>query len=181
MNTQKTKRISKFLSLVLRHQPEIIGIRLSDAGWVDTQELLAALWKHGYEISLPDLEQVVASNDKQRFSFSEDRQRIRAKQGHSVEVELGYQPAQPPTVLYHGTPSKHLKSIQKTGLQKMNRHHVHLHTNPQLAKEVGNRRGRPVLLSILSQDMHRAGYVYFVTENDVWLTDHVPVEFISFP
>ena len=181
MNSKETKRTSKFLSLVLRHNPGTIGIQLDASGWVDVDELLAALAKNRRGLTRDQLQHVVESNDKQRFSFSQDGQRIRAKQGHSVSVDLGYQPSEPPTTLCHGTPSRFVELIKQEGLKKMNRHHVHMHADQKLATDVGGRRGKPVLLAIRSKAMHDAGHEFFVTENEVWLTDHVPPEFIEFP
>ena len=129
--------------------------------------------------ALSPLEQVVSDNDKQRFEFSEDCSSIRARQGHSVNVDLGYPPATPPETLLHGTPRKFVAPILETGLKKMNRHHVHLHTDLKTATAVGARRGDSVLLTVRSGEMHRAGFIFFVTENGVWLTDHVPPEFID--
>ena len=183
MNKQSAKRISKFLSLILRHKPQTIGIDLDDAGWVEVATLLTALNKHpaGKSVSAVVLDEVVASNDKQRFEFSPDRQRIRARQGHSLDVELGYEPAAPPETLLHGTPDRFLDSIRESGLMKMNRHHVHMHVDNETSLAVGARRGKPVLVTIRSGEMHRNGHEFFVTENNVWLTDHVPPEFIDFP
>ena len=181
MNPTKTKRISKFLSLVLRHNPSEIGIELDQSGWVDVDELLTAMSRNGRSLSRDQLDHVVESNDKQRFSFSDDGNRIRAKQGHSIEVDLGYQASEPPETLCHGTPSKFVSIIRQTGLKKMKRHHVHMHADQKLATDVGGRRGKPVLLVVRSKAMHDAGFEFFVTENEVWLTDHVPPEFIEFP
>ena len=183
MNPNQTKRTSKFLSLVLRHQPQTIGIKLDSSGWVSVDELLAAINRHpnNIKLNLKLLEQVVTSNDKQRFEFNEDRSFIRARQGHSVKVDLGYPPATPPETLLHGTPSKFVAPILETGLKKMNRHHVHLHRDQKTAAAVGARRGESVLLTVRSGDMHRAGFIFFVTDNGVWLTDHVPPEFIDPP
>ena len=181
MKKHDTKRISKFLSLVLRHQPQTIGITLDENGWVDIGELLKGMALARNRVSREQLEHVVASNDKQRFTISDDGQRIRAKQGHSVEVDLGYQAATPPEYLCHGTPARFVKFIRASGLKKMNRHHVHMHADRKLAAEVGGRRGRPVLLIIRSLEMREAGNKFFVTENNVWLADHVPQEFIDFP
>lgn len=181
MNKQQEKKISRFLSLVLRHQPEKIGIELDDAGWVEVDVLLEAMAASGPGITREQLDQVVTNNDKQRFSFSDDGTQIRAKQGHSIEVELGYQPAEPPERLIHGTPSKFVELIREGGLNKMSRHHVHLHENIDVANQVGSRRGKPVLLIVRSAEMQAAGHEFFVTENRVWLTDHVPPEFIEFP
>ncbi|MBN1911918.1 MAG: RNA 2'-phosphotransferase, partial [Pirellulales bacterium] len=171
MNEKTTKQISKFLSLVLRHQPEKIGIELDEAGWVDVDELLGAAAQHGMRISRETLDLVVHTNDKRRFSFSEDGRRIRANQGHSVEVDLGYEPADPPEVLLHGTPTRFVDTIRREGLKKMNRHHVHLHVNVATAAAVGARRGKPVLLRIRARQMAHDGHAFFVTPNDVWLTD----------
>ena len=181
MNEKQTKQTSKFLSLVLRHQPEKIGIRLDEAGWVDVDILLGAAARCGKRITRETLEYVVQTNDKQRFSFSEDGRRIRANQGHSVDVDLGYMPAEPPEILLHGTPDRFIESIRQSGLKKMNRHHVHLHADVATSTAVGSRRGKPVLLKVKAQEMARQGYQFFVTPNHVWLTDHVPVEFIEFP
>ena len=181
MNEQELKKKSKFLSLVLRHEPEKIGIELDDAGWVDVDVLLAALTHHGRGMSRETLETVVTTNDKRRFSFSEDGKRIRANQGHSIDIELGYEPAVPPDLLYHGTPSQSVEAIRQAGLKKMERHHVHLHLDITTSITVGQRRGKPVLLVVRAVEMHRLGHEFFVTPNDVWLTDHLPVEFIRFP
>ena len=181
MNSIQKKKISKFLSLILRHDPSVIGIQLDQSGWVDIDELLGAMARNGKNVSRQQLDEVVVSNDKQRFSISDDGKRIRAKQGHSVNVELGYQPVEPPETLCHGTPERFVRIIQQTGLKKMKRHHVHMHADPKLATDVGGRRGKPVLLIIRSRAMHQAGFEFFVSGNDVWLTDHVPPEFIQFP
>jgi putative RNA 2'-phosphotransferase len=181
MNEQELKKKSKFLSLVLRHQPEKIGIELDEAGWVEVDLLMAALTRHGRGMSRKTLETVVETNDKQRFSFSEDGKRIRANQGHSIEIELGYEPAVPPDLLYHGTPSQSVEAIRQDGLKKMKRHHVHLHLDITTSIAVGERRGKPVLLVIKAAEMHRLGHEFFITPNAVWLTAHVPAEFIRFP
>ena len=181
MAPNQSKRTSKFLSLVLRHQPETIGIKLSSAGWIEVDELLGAINRHPNNIKLDRklLEQVVNSNDKQRFEFDETQSMIRARQGHSVDVNLGYQPTTPPETLLHGTPRQFVAAIRETGLKKMKRHHVHLHTDLKTATAVGARRGDSVILKVRSGDMHRAGFEFFVTENGVWLIDFVPAEFIE--
>ncbi len=181
MNEKDTKRTSKFLSLVLRHEPQKIGIRLDEAGWVDVDVLLDAIARHGRPISRETLDVVVRTNDKKRFSFSEDGRRIRASQGHSVHVDLGHPPADPPEILLHGTPTQFLDAIRRDGLKKMGRHDVHLHEDEATASDVGSRRGRPVLLRIRAGQMARQGHKFFLTPNHVWLTDHVPPEFIEFP
>lgn len=176
-----TVQISKFLSLVLRHKPAEIGITLDEAGWVDVDDLLDGLKKHGQAITFPKLEEVVDTNDKQRFEFNEDATRIRARQGHTVAVTLGYEPQPPPAFLYHSTVAASIPLIQKNGLQKMRRHAVHLSPDRETATRVGQRRGMPLLLKIRAQAMHEAGHLFYCTANNVWLTELVPAEFIEFP
>lgn len=176
-----TKHISKFLSLVLRHQPTTIELVLDKNGWADTQELLKKLAKYGKGISLETLQQVVAENDKKRFVFSEDGTKIRANQGHSIEIELGYQAVEPPNLLFHGTATRFLDSIQEKGLLKGDRHHVHLSTNLETATKVGSRHGKVIVLEVNAKEMHQAGFKFFVSENGVWLTDHVPTAFLKIP
>src|SRR5438045_588771 len=171
MNAEQTKRLSKFLSLVLRHQPDEIGIALDPAGWTPVEELLAALSRHGKNVTRADLEFMVEHNDKKRFAFSEDGLSIRASQGHSVEVELGYVPADPPEGLFHGTVEKFLESIRRLGLVKGNRHHVHLSATTETAVAVGGRRGKPVVLTVRAAAMQTAGHPFFLSANGVWLTE----------
>lgn len=172
---------SKFLSYVLRHKPESIGIELDAHGWVSVSDLLLALSKANAPMTLDELRELVMSNDKQRFSFSEDGYRIRANQGHSFSVELGYEKAVPPEVLYHGTAERFVSSIRNQGLVKGQRHHVHLSVDTEIALAVGKRYGRPVLLQIASERMNKDGHLFFRSANGVWLTEHVPVEYIQFP
>lgn len=178
---ERLVRLSKFLSLVLRHQPEKIGITLEAGGWTDVAELLRAAKAHGVALTLEELRRVVEENDKKRFAFSEDGSRIRASQGHSVEVELGYEPSPPPRVLYHGTVERFLPSIRASGLDRGRRHHVHLSADAETATKVGGRRGRAVVLEIEAERMHRAGHTFLRSANGVWLTEHVPPSFIKFP
>lgn len=181
MNEKDQKRLSKFLSLVLRHQPDVAGLKLDDAGWVTVEDLLAGLARNNRKLSRADLNSIVENNDKKRFEFSDDGQRIRASQGHSVQVELGYQPQTPPETLLHGTVEKFLNSIYEKGLIKGSRQHVHLHDDRQVAIQVGSRRGRPVILEVDAAAMAAAGYEFYCSTNSVWLTDSVPPEFIRFP
>ncbi len=181
MTTQRAVKISKSLSLVLRHEPGKIGISLDEAGWVSVSELLGALARHGLPVGKVELQEVVASNDKKRFSFSNDGLRIRANQGHSVDVELDYRPMAPPGLLYHGTPENFVASIRRGGLIKGKRHHVHMSADQATASRVAQRRGRPVVLTILSAEMHRDGSEFFLSANGVWLTERVPVRYIEFP
>jgi putative RNA 2'-phosphotransferase len=181
MSRDRTVHTSKFLSLVLRHQPEKIGITLDPAGWVGVRELLDALGRHGRSMSEVELRQVVETSDKKRFAFSEDGLRIRASQGHSVGVELGYEPATPPDVLYHGTVARFVESIRTGGLLKGQRHHVHLSRDVETAEKVGGRRGEAVVLTVDAGAMVRDGLVFYVSANGVWLTEHVPARYIGFP
>jgi len=181
MTEKEAIKTSKFLSRILRHNPERFGLKLDSAGWVGVEELLAAVKRHGVALTLAQLKEVVATNDKKRFALSEDGLRIHASQGHSVEVDLEYSPQEPPELLYHSTATRFLDSIRQTGLQKMQRHHVHLSADKAATFRVGARRGRPVLLTIQAGEMHRAGNVFYRSANGVWLADHVPTEFIEFP
>ena len=181
MPKDETVKTSKFLSLVLRHAPGLIGISLDPAGWVSVGELLRACGAHGRGLSLEELRAVVEGNDKRRFSFSEDGSRIRANQGHSVPVELGYSAAVPPEILYHGTVEKFLPSIMREGLMRGARHHVHLSADVETASKVGGRRGRPVVLTVESERMRRDGHEFFLSANGVWLTERVPPEYIVAP
>ncbi|HEY0036191.1 MAG TPA: RNA 2'-phosphotransferase [Longimicrobium sp.] len=174
-------RASKFLSLVLRHRPEEVGIALDEAGWVEVDVLLDACAQAGVTLDRPTLDRVVAENDKQRFAFSDDGLRIRASQGHSVRVELGLQPQTPPEVLYHGTASRSVEAIRREGLRPGRRTHVHLSLDEQTAEGVGGRHGRPVVLRVQAGRMHAAGHAFYRSENGVWLADEVPPEFIAFP
>lgn len=165
---------SKLLSYLLRHAPDFVD----QSGWVDVDQLLEACGKRGHQLSRAQLDQMVATNDKQRFTFSPDGRQIRANQGHSVPVELDYQPVEPPAILFHGTVERFLPSIFTKGLVPMNRHHVHLSADRATARTVGSRRGEAVVLQVDSRAMHEAGYRFFRTPNGVWLTDAVPVAFI---
>jgi putative RNA 2'-phosphotransferase len=175
-----SKQISKFLSLVLRHDPARIGITLDSAGWTDVAALLAAATVHGVPITRHALAAVVATSDKQRFALSQDGTRIRANQGHSVEVDLQLAEAAPPATLYHGTVDQALDGIRARGLVRGARHHVHLSADVKTATKVGSRHGRPVLLAIRASDMASAGHVFYRSQNGVWLTDAVPVAYIDF-
>ncbi len=181
MNPEQTTRQSKFLSLVLRHQPETAGILLDGAGWTPVDSLLSGCAQAGRTLSREELEHIVITNAKKRFEFSADGTRIRASQGHSVEVALQYEARTPPATLYHGTATRFLDSIREKGLLKMNRHHVHLSAETRMTLEVGARHGKPVLLTIDTAAMHRGDHVFYQSTNEVWLVDHVPVEFILFP
>jgi putative RNA 2'-phosphotransferase len=179
MQPQELKPISKSLSYVLRHRPDSVGVKLEEGGWITVAALLHAFQQAGKRLSAEILHEVVAQNDKQRFEFSEDGLRIRARQGHSVEVELGYEPATPPSVLYHGTATHNLDSILQQGLLKGRRNYVHLSTNKQTMIQVAMGHGKPVVLAVQADQMHAAGHEFFITGNNVWLTEHVPPKYIA--
>ncbi|WP_299677958.1 RNA 2'-phosphotransferase [uncultured Tenacibaculum sp.] len=181
MNEREIKSISKFLSLLLRHQPDLIGLKLDKNGWADVAELIEKSKRKGKHFSIEKLEEVVATNDKKRFSFNEDQTKIRANQGHSLKtIDLKLEAIQPPEYLYHGTVPKFMQSIREKGLQKMSRQHVHLSQDLETATKVGSRRGVPTILTVRSGAMHVAGFEFYQSKNGVWLTDHVPANFIEF-
>ncbi|MCC6723707.1 MAG: RNA 2'-phosphotransferase [Saprospiraceae bacterium] len=172
---------SKLIALVLRHRPDKIGLSLDQNGWASTDELLHKLNEHGHRFDLDLLKSVVENNDKKRFIFSKDLTKIRANQGHSVDVDLGLAPKDPPTILYHGTAEKFINSIQKSGLVKGSRQHVHLSADLDTARKVGSRHGTPVVLTVHSGEMRMDGHSFFQSENGVWLTESVPVQYLGFP
>ncbi|MGV9562411.1 RNA 2'-phosphotransferase [Streptomyces sp. NPDC003480] len=176
---RRTVKVSKYLSKHLRHQPERIGLVLDGGGWVEIDTLLAAAASHGFPITRSELDHVVATNDKRRFAI--EGTRIRASQGHSVDVDLGLPPAAPPAYLYHGTVARHLDAIRTEGLRPMNRQDVHLSPDRETATRVGARRGRPVVLTVDAGAMHRDGHVFHVSANGVWLTRAVPPQYLRFP
>jgi putative RNA 2'-phosphotransferase len=178
MDERTVKRKSKFLSLVLRHQPELIGLELEKNGWVSVSQLLAGCVKHGKPLTIDELQYIVETNNKKRFAFDDKKLRIRASQGHSINVDLGYKPTSPPSILYHGTSTQHVANILKHGLIKKSRHHVHLSLSRETALEVGKRHGIPIVLTVNSYQMEKDGHLFFLSDNGVWLTDHVPATYI---
>ncbi|WP_327293407.1 RNA 2'-phosphotransferase [Streptomyces sp. NBC_01198] len=178
MDEKRTVKASKFLSLVLRHEPERIGVALDEGGWVDVGALLAACAAHGRPLTRAELDHVVATNNKRRFAFSEDGRRIRASQGHTVAVELGLAPAVPPDVLFHGTATATLPLILRDGLLPMARQDVHLSADRETAVRVGARHGRPVVLAVDAAGLAAAGQVFRVSANGVWLTGPVAPEWL---
>ena len=173
------KNISKFMSLILRHNPGRVGIVLDSEGWVDVDILIKAMNNSGKSVDRKLIEEVVDTNDKKRFTFSEDGKQIRANQGHSVDVDLKLEVQAPPEILYHGTATKNLDSIQASGLDKRNRQHVHLSSDKVTATKVGQRHGKVVILNVRSGEMYRAGHEFFLSKNGVWLTDSVPIGYIA--
>lgn len=183
---QKAKRLrnhSKFLSYILRHRPDEIGLTLDRAGYASVEQLLKKSRGHKRAKGLTRevLHEAVANNNKKRFELSEDGMMIRARQGHSVQVELGDEPVAPPECLYHGTPTKFVEQIKQAGLLKMNRHAVHLSPDFDTAMNVGLRRGKPVIIKIRAKVMHDDGHQFFLTANGVWYTDHVPTDYLVWP
>jgi putative RNA 2'-phosphotransferase len=180
INEKEATRISKLMNLVLRHKPETINIILDEQGWTDVDILMERLNVQGLNVTKAILEHVVSTNNKSRFAFNADCTRIRASQGHSVNIELGYELKQPPAVLFHGTAESSLPSIFKTGLEKRSRQHVHLSTNTETATSVAQRYGKPVVLQVAALLMFEDGYHFYLSENNVWLTDHVPAKYLVF-
>jgi putative RNA 2'-phosphotransferase len=178
MENQRIVQISKTVAKHLRHKPEALGLTLEPGGWVLVSDLLAAFAHKGFALTRDELEVVVTLNDKQRFSFDDSGDRIRANQGHSTEVDLQLEPVEPPFTLFHGTASKNITSILETGIDRGSRHHVHLSQDAETARRVGARRGKPVILKVQSRAMFEAGHAFFKSENDVWLTNHVPATFL---
>ena len=178
INNKDLTGLSKFLSLVLRHNPKLIGIELDQQGWTNVEMLIKKMNEFGKAIDLLTLEKVVSSDNKKRYVFDSTGEKIRASQGHSIEIDLGYEPKIPPDHLYHGTATRFVESILKSGLQKQGRHHVHLSPNVKTAIQVGQRHGKPAVFEVDSKKMHEQGTNFYLSDNGVWLTDEVPVEFL---
>jgi putative RNA 2'-phosphotransferase len=181
MMSRDSVELSKFLSFVLRHKPDAIGLVLDAQGWVSVDELVQKGNAAGTRFSRDNLLQVVETSDKKRFSVSADGQRIRAAQGHSVSVELGLLRREPPTVLYHGTATRFVESILSEGLKPQKRQQVHLSADVATAERVGQRHGKPVIFKIEALHMHQLGFEFFLADNGVWLIDQVPPDFLAPP
>jgi len=179
IDEKKIISISKFLSLVLRHQPETIGIELDQNGWTDVDILLKKSNSYGIRLDNETLKRIVETNSKKRFAFNETFDRIRASQGHSVEIELGYTSQKPPENLFHGTGEKSVQSIFDTGLQKQNRQQVHLSADLETAIKVGQRHGKPIVFKVLAEQMFNDKFEFFISDNGVWLTDNVPIKYLK--
>lgn len=173
------KSVSKFLSLVLRHDPSKAGIALDENGWTLVDDLLAGMKSAGKPISRDQLEHVVSTNDKKRFAFSEDGLKIRASQGHSLKIDLALSPITPPDVLYHGTALRNLESIMTSGLSARSRRHVHLSADEETALKVGMRHGKPIILLVDAFAMSNVGIDFYKSENGVWLTDKIDPKYLS--
>ena len=168
---------SKFVSLILRHKPETIGIQLDEHGWANVEELIAGISKTR-EFNREILEEIVRMDSKQRFSFNEDKTKIRANQGHSISVDVELSEAIPPETLWHGTGEKYVASIDQQGLIPKGRLYVHLSADAATATKVGSRHGKPVLYIVKTKEMHDDGYKFFLSKNGVWLTKEVPVKYL---
>ena len=172
--------ISKFLSYILRHKPDAIGLSLDDQGWADIDELLRLSAEHGRSFSRADFMRVVEQSDKKRFAISDDGMRVRAVQGHSAkQVEISFTPQIPPDTLFHGTAGRFLASIRVQGLVPGQRQYVHLSADPATARNVGARYGKPVVLIVRAADMLRDGFSFYRADNGVWLTREVPARYLE--
>jgi len=174
-------KASRFLSLVLRHNPSKIDLILDEQGWANVNELLERMNQRNFNLDRNDLELIVEKNNKKRFTFSEDGDFIRANQGHSIAIDLALEPIKPPLQLFHGTATKSVSVILREGLKKMRRQHVHLSDNMDTAVNVGGRHGKPVVLIVESRQMYKDGFEFFCSKNGVWLTDRIPAKYIESP
>lgn len=174
------QKTSRFLSLILRHKPEVVGITLDGKGWADVSELITGVNRDGkYFLDMETLEKIVRDDEKKRYSFSADRKKIRANQGHSIKVDVELKKSPPPEFLWHGTAEKYVDSINKEGLRPKSRLYVHLSADVETAEKVGSRHGKPVIYRISSGEMYRQGYDFYLSENGVWLADFIPTGFMS--
>ena len=172
------KETSKYMSLILRHKPETIGISLDEHGWANVDKLIAGISKT-HEINMDILEEIVSSDEKQRYSFNDDKTKIRANQGHSIQVDVELEEKEPPMILWHGTGEKFVASIDEQGLIPKSRLYVHLSQDEETAFKVGTRHGKPVLYMVKAADMFKAGYKFYLSKNGVWLTKEVPVKYLE--
>jgi RNA:NAD 2''-phosphotransferase len=177
-NEKQLKHISKFLSLVLRHKPDTIGIELDANGWTSVDDLIQKSNAYGIKYDLDTLKHLVETNNKNRFAFNDNLEKIRASQGHSVNIDLGYSPQQPPEFLFHGTATRFVDSILESGLVKRSRQHVHLSMDLETATKVGQRHGKLFIFKVLANQMFEDQFKFFISENGVWLTDHVPAKYL---
>lgn len=180
MNKEKEIKYSKFISLILRHKPEIIGIKLDEHGWADVKELLDGINYIGRKIDFDDLVYIVDHDNKQRYSFNEDKTKIRANQGHSVKVDVELEEVKPPKVLYHGTSERFVDSIIDSGIKKMNRLYVHLSKSKSIAENIGSRHGgETYIFAVNCEEMVEDGYTFYLSKNDVYLVDEVPPKYLT--
>lgn len=175
----KLDKLSVFISLVLRHKPDAAGIILDEHGWANVKELLDGINDTGRKIDMEILEEIVKTDNKQRYSFNEDKTLIRANQGHSIPVDVELKKQEPPEFLYHGTADRFIKAIMKEGLKPMSRLYVHLSKDIETANKVGKRHGKPVILKVHSGQMYKDGIMFYLSENGVWLTKNVDVKYLE--
>lgn len=175
----KKDKLSVFISLILRHKPEIIGIKLDDYGYADVNELIEKINNTGRNINIEILEQIVKEDNKQRYSFNDDRSKIRANQGHSINVNVELRELEPPRFLYHGTATRFLDNIKKEGIVSKSRLYVHLSNDIDTAVQVGKRHGTPVILKINTGKMYENGYKFYLSENNVWLCEYIPFKYVE--
>ena len=178
MDDKQRTRLSKFMSKVLRHEPESVGLTLEAGGWALVDDLIAGLARAGTRVSREDVEAVVRGCEKQRFAIDDSGTKIRANQGHSAEVELAFEPVEPPAELFHGTAKASVTLILRDGLLRMARHHVHLSADRQTATRVGARHGKPVVLIVDAAKMRADGHTFYRAANGVWLVDRVPPQYL---
>ena len=177
---RNTNTTSKFISLILRHKPEVIGITLDGHGWADVDELIRGINASGdHHLDREMLEEIVRTDAKQRYAFNEDHTKIRANQGHSIPVDVELEQKIPPAVLYHGTGEKYVASIDREGLIAKSRLYVHLSADVETARKVGSRHGRPVIYTVDCRRMVEDGYLFYQSANHVWLTARVPVQYLK--
>ncbi|MBL0294163.1 MAG: RNA 2'-phosphotransferase [Saprospiraceae bacterium] len=179
ISEKQITHISKFLSLVLRHQPETIDIQLDQNGWTDVKDLIEKANNYGIKFDREILNHIVATNPKKRFAYNDTFDKIRASQGHSVEIELGYTNQKPPEILFHGTAEKFVQSILDTGLEKGNRQQVHLSADVETAIKVGQRHGKPFVFKVVAEKMYNDNFEFFISDNGIWLTDNVPTKYLK--
>lgn len=174
----RDRETSKFISLILRHKPGTIGITLDEHGWANVDELIAGV-SITHPLDMAGLERIVAEDEKQRYSFNEDKTLIRANQGHSIPVDVELEKVEPPEILYHGTGEKFIASIDEQGLIPKSRLYVHLSGDEDTAHKVGQRHGKPVIYTVKSGEMYRDGIAFYRSVNGVWLTKAVPVKYLE--
>ena len=172
------KETSKYMSLILRHKPDAIGITLDEHGWASVDELIAGIARDN-EFNMEILEEIVRTDEKQRYSFNEDKTLIRANQGHSIPVDVELEEKEPPEILYHGTGEKYVSSIDAQGLIPKSRLYVHLSRDEKTAVKVGSRHGKPVIYIVKAKQMYEDGYKFYISANGVWLTKEVPVKYLE--
>lgn len=173
-------KLGKFISYILRHHPETINLELDANGWAYTEELINKINISGKKIDFAKLDEIVKTNDKKRYEFSDDYKKIRACQGHSINVDLELKPLKPPQYLYHGTALKNVEIIKKEGLRKISRQYVHLSVDYETAYNVGKRHGKPYIIKVEAGKMYDNGYVFYLSKNKVWLSEDINSEYLIF-